>query len=353
MPQKTVFIIGAGASKEVNLPVGSELKKTIAKILTFTGENIYGYPLNGDLTIIKAISSISSGKNQAQSIFNACDVICKAMPMAPSIDNFLDVRSDDELIVFCGKLAIVRAILQAEASSSLSVDTHNNTINFEKIEETWFNRFFQNLTENCKLPDLEKRLKSIALIIFNYDRCIEHYLYNAFQNYYPINSEDTSSLLKNLEIYHPYGAIGLLPWQDSSTKAVEYGANPSAEQIIELAQQIKTFTEGTEKSPNEIKHIHFLMEKSNRHIFLGFAFHRLNMDLLLPRKVRIPDLHKKRDIYATCRGESVHDETQIKNELMNRLGGNTDSSKSLVKIHISDRTCSELLKDYKRGLSFV
>ena len=136
-----------------------------------------------------------------------------AMPQAISIDNFIDTHSEDKQIELCGKLAIVRTILEAESKSVLFIKQlqGNPPLRFDRLENTWFNSFFRQLTENCKPVDIKKRLSSVVLVIFNYDRCIEHYLYHALQNYYFMSASDVVSLLQSLEIYHPYGIVGSLP----------------------------------------------------------------------------------------------------------------------------------------------
>ena len=61
-----------------------------------------------------------------------------AMPQAISIDNFIDTHGENKLIELCGKLAIVRTILEAEAKSTLIVDKRqgNGQLRFEKLGET-------------------------------------------------------------------------------------------------------------------------------------------------------------------------------------------------------------------------
>ena len=91
------------------------------------------------------------------------------------------------------------------------------------MEDSWFGRFVKLLTENCRLGDLEQRLQSVALIVFNYDRCIEHYLQFAIANYYAIEPREAAALL-SLEIYYPYGTDGRLsvPGQPTAD-AVDFG----------------------------------------------------------------------------------------------------------------------------------
>lgn len=347
MSHKTVFIIGAGASKEVNLPIGSQLKNSIADLLTFTGEDGYNGTGTGSEIIAKAFRIKDYQSNR---FFEASKVICGAMPQALSIDNFLDARSEDDSIIFCGKLAIVDAILKAEAKSLLS----GKKIDFAKIENTWFNSFFQQLMENCKPKDLEERMNSIALIIFNYDRCIEHYFYHALQNYYSISSEAASKLLQKIDIYHPYGVVGLLPWQTSdNSNSIQYGATPEPDQLIVLSQQIKTFSEGTDDTSSQIKSIRSYVKSSKRLVFLGFAFHQLNMDLLSPiPKDNGPSARDRKHIYATGFDISFNDRNDIGRDLKVRLGINS-TNEDLVNIEIHNDTCAELFKQNKRGLSFV
>lgn len=151
--RKVVFVVGAGASKEARLPAGVELKARVASLLDIRFEGGYRRS-SGDALVYEALNrAVRSGVILAKDIIpvtdinkclHACWRIRDAMPQAPSIDNFIDVHRGDELVELCGKLGIVRAILEAERSSLLYVDRSERLgkINFKAIEETWYNRFF-------------------------------------------------------------------------------------------------------------------------------------------------------------------------------------------------------------------
>lgn len=348
---KTLFVVGAGASKEANLPIGSELKQSISRVLDIRFER--GHTMNsGDDVICNAFRiAVQSNNPPSQDInpfLHASWRIRDAMPQAISIDNFIDAHSDDKRIELCGKLAIVRTILEAESKSSLFVDPSrgDNKLKFSQLENTWFSSFWQLLFENCKLSDIEQRLSSVALVIFNYDRCIEHYLYHALQNYYSISASDVAKLLKRLEIYHPYGTVGALPWL-SSQNAIGYGATPHPKQLLELANQIKTFTEGTDVLSSEVNSIRSNMKMSPRLVFLGFAFHKLNMELLLPT-LASPDSPTGQSIFATAYGISTSGIESISAELVAK------GALSVGNIRIrNDLTCSQLFREYWRSMSFV
>lgn len=349
---KTVFIIGAGASKEAGLPIGSELTKSIARALDIRYDRRTGNT-SGDHIIYGAFRRIAAQDpthiDLVPSLQHAAWRIRDAMPQAISIDNFIDTHSEDKQIELCGKLAIVRMILEAESNSALTVDhlRGNRPMNFEELESTWFNGFFRRLTENCKPSDITKRLNSVVLVIFNYDRCIEHYLYHALQNYYFKSDSDAASLLQSLEIYHPYGTVDSLPWLKQND-AIEYGATPNSEQLLRLTSRIKTFTEGTDESLSNVTAIRSHMKTSLRLVFLGFAFHPLNLDLLRPRGAEPMSPPTGRCVFATAHGISDNDTKAISDELATR----SVLSARDIKIR-NDLTCSQLFQEYSRSMSFT
>ncbi len=169
--QKTVFIIGAGASNEVGLPIGSELRSLIATALDLRFEQLYRR-VSGDGHIWDALKLAASKEptrpDHLDLLHQASYRIHDAMPQAGSIDTFLDIHNGDKAIELCGKLAIVRTILEAESKSTLFMPVHvNGPMNFERLESTWFNNFFRHLLGNCRRSDLEERLSSVVLVIFN------------------------------------------------------------------------------------------------------------------------------------------------------------------------------------------
>ena len=122
---RLVLVVGAGASNEVKLPLGSDLKTQIANYLNIKFE--HGFTLvSGDESIVEALRfrarATDDGRGDINPYLSECRKIASAMPQAASIDNFLDAHSKNEIMIYCGKLAIARAILSAEKASSLSVD---------------------------------------------------------------------------------------------------------------------------------------------------------------------------------------------------------------------------------------
>lgn len=348
--KKTVIVVGAGASKEAGLPTGQELKTQIVSLLDIRFE--WRDQKSGDVTICEALRLFVKDETpkDINPHLHAARHICDAMPQAISIDNFLDAHGGDEKIELCGKLAIVRSILHAERRSLLYFDPSRNGRqhpDFRSLENTWYNTFFQVLTENCRIEDLSERAKSVGLIIFNYDRCVEHFLYHALQNYYKLQPQKAAEIVRQIEIYHPYGKVGALPWQETDG-AVDFGAEPSAAQLLSLAGQIKTFTEGTDPDSSEVFSIRKSMRNSSTVVFLGFAFHRLNMQLIFP-EINSLDLREGVSCFATAKGISLSDCKVLEQELAKAFGGVAIGASNVFHVR-NDLTCCELFKEYRRSL---
>jgi hypothetical protein len=224
---KPVFIVGAGASQEVGLPTGAQLKTQIAQKLNITYE--VGIdplaPDTGDPEIAYALVEHvrSKGSGDINPYLFGAWKIRDAMPQAISIDNFIDAHSTNPGVVLCGKLAIVQAIRDAERNSKLYIDDragHVSKFDHQKVSNTWFAKFFQLVSENLRIDNVYEIFNNLSFIVFNYDRCIEHYLYQAVQNYFAIGEADARTVVRSLKIYHPYGPIGALPWQNPVSSCV-------------------------------------------------------------------------------------------------------------------------------------
>lgn len=341
-PKKTVIVVGAGASQEAGLPTSTTLKSSIAQYLDIRYNPIQ--QISGNRTIAESLRFQFDDINPH---LHACWKIRNALPQAMSIDHFIDSHQGNDRIELCGKLAIVKSILEAEKRSRLYIDRSNadNTLNFRSLEETWFNVFWQRITENCQAARLPDRLSSIVLIIFNYDRCVEHFLYHAIQNYYELGADTAASLVKEMKIFHPYGMVGSLPWTCGPAR-MRFGAEPSAEDLVELAIHIKTFTEGTDPEASDIREIRNQVSNADTVVFLGFAYHKQNLELLqLPSDLR--NSRKRIHCYGTTVGISEADLKVITSEL--------EKLHNAILIPNEDRNlkCRDLFNTYGRALSFV
>ncbi|WPG36731.1 hypothetical protein [Variovorax sp. EBFNA2] len=341
----TVFVLGAGASFEAGLPVGAELKNRIAKLIDirFSGGH---HDHTGDYAVMEAFRSYGrENRIDVNNLLRAAWGIRDAMPQAISIDNFLDAHRGNILIEIAGKIAITRAILAAESKSKLYVNRVNSQLNFGNLDGTWYNKFFQVLTENCRLDDMPERISAVSIISFNYDRCLRHFLLHSMQNYYQASRQKIEPIINKLEILYPYGSVGVLPEiEKNHENETPFGEELHGSNLLAIASKIKTFTEGTDEAASEIIRIRQVMQQSSRIFFLGFAFHPLNMELLAPKGTASEDQMQR--VVGTAFGLSNSDIEVISDDLNDRLG-------SPLQITLPSITCSDLFSQYSRTLSMT
>lgn len=342
--RKTLFVVGAGGSKELGLPIGDELKGKIAERVNISFSDGYNRS-SGDRDVYRAVQNRlrELGESNGNPYWAAGRSIAAAMPQALSIDNYLDAHSTDRYIVDMGKIGIVSSILEAERQSILYDDWRTGARhNFKKTANTWHNTFCKILTEGVRREDLDSLFQNVSFITFNYDRCIEHYIALWLESYYRIEATEAQNLVKTMPIVHPYGRIGPLPWQTNQLP-VPYGADPQEHDLSVLAKNIRTFTEQVddETVPEKMKE---LVAEAHQIVYLGFSFGSQNMDLLKPENCHI---YKK--AYGTTLGLSGPNIQVIRNRLTNDLV--IHSQVFMTSIDFSGSTCQNLLEDYSRVLT--
>jgi hypothetical protein len=336
--ENTVFVVGAGASTEYGLPVGTKLANIIASLMKFEFDS--GIYRKGDRLILNILRSHSKNSNEVlDKYIKAATRISEGIPHAESIDQFLYMHGDDEKAIFCGKTAIVRAILEAEQKSTLYYDLtkHPRTINFEKLNNHWLKPFFNQLINGIQKPDLKQIFRGITIICFNYDRCIEHYLIHALQKAYSISANEAVGLVALLEIYYPYGKVGKLK-TELGQPGVAFGADLGPEEFIQAVQGIRTYTEQGEVEDSLAK-IKRAIKNAKAIIFLGFAYHSQNMDILRPAEER----GQVNAIFGTAVGISEYEQEEIKKIAQGLTRGD-------AKVEINQLNCSPFLEHFKMGL---
>lgn len=342
---KTVFILGAGSSHELGLPLGEELMQKVFSLINIKYE--MGTKLvAGDSRIEAALRAHLEKKNfyyenEYNSYLRSVWALAEALPLHRSVDDLLYTFADDVRAQFIGKLGIAMAILDAEKESALKTDSGHPKVEFSNLQETWITKFFRELIANIKREQIAEAFENVGFINFNYDRSLEHSLYYALQQGLELGENRAKEIINDINIVRPYGRIGSLPWQASSSeKAVAYGGN--FEDIIDHANQIKTFHETIEEDVLGHK-LSLMLSKAKKIIYLGCAFHEQNQKFICSHPM--PYL---KSIYATGYGLSHATCNNIKDELTSRMDKLTNTSFS-VEI-AQDMRCSNFFNDFARSL---
>lgn len=338
-----VFIVGAGASAEFGLPTGELLKQKIHNSFNF---RLSGHRLDGGNDIIKDAFR-DRAKNDQSKLLNYISEAIKlrdALSLALSIDNLLDAHANNTVFEECGKIAIAKSIFDAERTSTIWLNSKADKKFFNRsdINNTWLTEIFRLIVQDTQLEALADKLQRICFIIFNYDRCVEHFLYHSFQAYYSISAEESAGFVSRIQIIHPYGTIGALEWQDAS--GLMFGEEVHHKSLLNAALRLKTFTESIDPTLSQIDKIRDSICYADKLAFLGFAFHPQNIRLIKPPLAALSNRRFQQLVFASAYRISTSDSSIISNELRKDFGA--------YEVFMDDCKCHELFQNNRRGLSF-
>jgi hypothetical protein len=254
-----------------------------------------------------------------------------------SIDAYLNTHKDNEAIKVAGKLAIVQSILEAEHECDIrrSDDGWRGSKN---VNQSWLPDLFYIMQDGIgKADNIADIFENISFITFNYDRCLEHYLFYSIMELYRLNEQSAAEVMGSLKIHHPYGQVGSLPWAASSKRKVAFGVKDYGD-IAGLSEEIKTFNEQIEDEVL-LAGVRGTLNQAERIVFLGFHFHKQNMDLLT---VTNESGTVRPHVFATTIGRSGPEQSMI-TERVSKVTGVNRPPKSIELLALG---CKDLFKRY-------
>lgn len=134
---------------------------------------------------------------------------------------------------------------------------------------------------------------------------------------------------------------------ETSASSVAFGAQLYSDELLRSAKSIKTFTESTEDTEYEITAIRECVAKAKALVYLGFAFHPLNMKLLYGT-AHPPEKGRSCDVFATAYGISDSNAYQIAHDLT-VMGGYQSQQ---VRLH-QNLKANSLVSEYSRLLAAI
>lgn len=259
--RQIVFVVGAGCSAEYGFDVGSTLLNRISGKMLAPDETIFHALLRipgGDIETERRLRNFSAGLQSHE-----------------TIDQYLNFIRNDQTNVDLGKVGIARCILEQESASGLSDENLRQGIGGHS--GTWLPKLISRILRDLGRENIRDAFRNITFICFNYDRVIEqiafHQIYNATQD-----DAETADTLSGLKVIHPYGSLGLLPWQ-STGDAVEFGRGADDHYLVRRASRsLSTFTE-TVRSEVATE-IQTAINEADQICFNGFGYIKQNMELL-------------------------------------------------------------------------
>lgn len=245
--QATVLVIGAGASCDFGYPTGEGLVHEICTTLAVGSPNYE--PLRK-----------TWGDEESLAAFRAALRDSAAM----SVDAFLEHRRS---FVEVGKMAIATCLIPHETSATLFETSKAGT-------PSWLRLLFERL--KASRDDWPRN--RLSIVTFNYDRVVEHFLMKALRNSFGLKFEEATAMLSAaIPIVHVHGSLGALPGFGDTYR--EYQPTVNTVTIREAAGGIHVVHEGDAATP-AFQQARELLSKAEQIVFLGFGYHRTNMNRL-------------------------------------------------------------------------
>lgn len=346
LARPTTFVLGAGASHDLNLPTGDGLQHRISALLHIDSD---GRRFSNN-QMWEAVLPNFQGVNwapRAVQLANAAAKIRRGMPAAASIDNFLHTHQDDADVVMIGKLAIALAILEAEAASYLLPTDSKQPFETQQFRESWYHPFIRMLTMGSLSQDPQALFGNAKFVIFNYDRCLELVLIHVLKSYFGLDEGDALQVLSRVEIIHPYGSLGPLTGADG----VQFGHLGA--DLNKVAGGLRTFTESVDT--DTLQRARTAVARTDVLVFLGFGFLPQNMELIAPGEERLASR-----VHATTLGFSATDKIVLKGRLAEFIRADVDEgdiqfvapgSTRSGFIDIENNTCTNLISNHRMRLT--
>lgn len=279
---KTVFVVGAGASAELNLPIGTGLKTEVAASLAVNSQN---YSQFTNDSVAEALAMYQQAENDGDrpldrhEIARVASRIAVNMPLAPSIDNFINSHRNNKTIVTVSKIAIANCILRAERASYLFEMHHGQyylPLTHPLFLKAWHIPLWQHLCANIDADNVDRIFDNVSFIVFNYDRCLEHFLYHSLRIYYHIDEQHAAEIIRRATIIHPYGQVGELPFSKKAVTAAFGEDDPMT--LFNISSEIRTFMESIHEGvSSQMKEV---IKRAETLVTLGFGFVDQNIRLL-------------------------------------------------------------------------
>ncbi|MEO9297067.1 hypothetical protein [Devosia alba] len=251
--------------------MGKDLSERIAASAKVDLDH-WGTPANSlSFSILDLLRRKSDDIPKLNAWLGALRQITTGIHLKRSIDSFIDQHADDADIAQMGKLMIALRIVEAEARADALRLSDRGRLNLKNpvLEASWLDQFASMLFDGLRADALEDLGENLAVICFNYDRCIEHYLTHALINTYSVTDHEAARLVDRLNIVHPYGKLG-------SLGKVPFG--PQNPDFWAISNNLKTFSESADTEIVEKTKAAIL--DAEQLVFLGFSFGRQNMELM-------------------------------------------------------------------------
>lgn len=295
IPKRTVLILGAGASYHLGFPLGQQLLWQVVQELRDEPNRLFRLLLDCG--------------------FEAAPLkeFRRALELSgqPSVDLFLENR---RTFLDIGKAAMAALLIRHESEASLRRPPE---------QPNWYADLFARIGSSLE----EFASSQLAILTFNYDRSIDHYLFLSLQNSFDLTTEKCLEYWRQVRVIHLYGQLGALPYADP--KGRPYTADVSTPVLQRYAGAIKIMHEDV-GDDTEFPLARTLLSRAEVVCFLGFGYHPTNM-----RRLRLDQLDPKVQLWGSATGLSRAQQDEIRSRFARSItvGNQTQDARDFLRNH--------------------
>ncbi|MDP6633756.1 MAG: hypothetical protein QGG42_02570 [Phycisphaerae bacterium] len=238
-------------------------------------------------------------QNELQIPFQSLDTFAAALSTCglSSIDEFLEHQTD---LIELGRILIALCLMPKEQPDVLWAQSTD--------KENWYKEHLFPAMKTQSLEDFGKN--ELSVITYNYDRSLEHFLFQSLFSTYSTNDDDAPCWrqLEEIPIVHLHGQLDNLyerPYSDTS--------DPTA--IKQSAAKIRIIHEDIASDP-QFTQAHDLLREAKRVYFLGFGYNQVNLDRLHFKDIPI----SPSNVLGTMLGFGRIAQQNLKTRTLNRIG---------------------------------
>lgn len=273
MGRHTLFVIGAGASRDFGFPTGAELASSIQNKVDVEFAETAGRAAAGPL------SAAFLANTEPEVAKSAARALRAGIGPGESIDQFLFRRRTRPEVRELGMLAIADIILEAERSSKLNefdLDDFDRSVGALRSNQNGWPAVLTDLLIGGRGPhEIDEGLfENVAFLIFNYDRCVEHLMFNHLHFRHDVPAEGAVAIIESIPTVHIFGVLG-----DPFHSSVRFGA--SSVELASVAKRLQTYHEQIADAERQAA-VAAVMSEAERVCFLGFGFLPANFERLFP-----------------------------------------------------------------------
>ncbi|MBZ0114147.1 MAG: hypothetical protein K8J08_16920 [Thermoanaerobaculia bacterium] len=272
--RKTVFILGAGASKPYGFPSGLGLLRKVLALAKRLGRPSPHGRSNQEVRddyLDWFDITIDERRNFAERLENTGFY---------SVDAFVEQNRDFERIA---KVLIAAHLIGCENPEYLRKDHQGNG----EIKGDWYRYLFNSLIQGGydRYSD-----NSVSFVSLNYDRSLEAFLLSSLSGFGRPQNE-VEEQFNSLPIIHVYGDLGPLVGDSAASNGRIYNDKVSFDTIGLAIENLKLMGDAR----SEVAEAVAAIQEAERIVFLGFGFHKLNL-----QRLRFSEPLKARELCGTA-----------------------------------------------------